>query len=799
MNARIVVVLTTIFLYISINCFAQNGIIEGIVFDEINNEPLIGATVQVQDSSVGTLTDIDGKYRLENLVPGLYNIVVSYVGYNTRTFTDLYVTNAKPLQIDVAMATNSEVLEGVVITGKPFEKPQESPLSLTSLGATEIRRLPGGNQDISKVIQLLPGVSTGVSFRNDLLVRGGAPNENRFYLDGIEVPAINHFTTQGASGGSNGMINFNFIKGVDFYTGAFPAMRGNALSSVMEMSLEEGRKDRFGLTAIVGASDVGLTIQGPFTKNDKHSYLFSARRSYLQLLFKALKLPFLPTYNDFQFKTTHKFNQNHDLTIMGLGSLDDFILNKEENTTEESQYLLGNLPYFDQWTYTVGARYRYFREKSYMVFVVSRNMLGNKIYKYQNNDNEDPTKLIYNQDSKEAENKFRFEHIARFKDYKFAYGVNYEFARYTTGTISQFTTPNGIQRVNYDALIKLHKYGMFTQVSKGYFDERLNLSLGFRMDGNSYSKNMSNPFKQFSPRFSASYYITENLSVNFNTGLYYQTPAYTTLGYKDSNDVYVNKETLKYINNKQVVLGFAYTTSFNAKLSVEGFYKHYNNYPMSINNGISLANVGGNYGVVGDEPVTADSKGRSYGVEFSMQQKLFKGLFGILTYTFFRSEFTDTSGNYASASWDSRHAFNLALGYKFKKNWEIGVKARVNGGAPYTPINESLSSTIEVWNTNGVGIPDYSRLNTERTPANFQLDFRVDKKWFFNKWNLNLYLDLSNLTFSKDRQPDNFTVIRDPETKQPLLDPENPERYSFKYLENAAGSIIPTLGIIVEY
>lgn len=778
---------------------AQTGIIEGKVFDEINNEPLIGANIVLQDSSNGATSDIDGFFRIEGLKSGVYNLIVAYLGYSKKIVFEVVVTNNLPSKVNIGLAPLPNNLNEIEVKANPFIKPQESPLSLTSIGVNEIQRSPGGNRDISKVIQLLPGVSSGVSFRNDLLVRGGGPNENRFYLDGIEVPSINHFQTQGASGGSNGLINVDFIKNVDFYTGAFPANRGNSLSSVMEITQEEGRTDRVGLRATLGASDVGVTLQGPFSKNDKSTFLVSARYSYLQLLFQALKLPFLPTYTDFQFKTVHKFNQNHDLTFIGIGAVDKFVLNLKENTTEESQFILGNLPYFDQWTYTFGARYRYFREKGTMTFVASRNMLNNGSFKYQNNQNNDPSRLIFDLQSQEAENKFRYEHTARLKNYKIAYGVNYEFANYTTETINQFTTPDGVQRINYNSLVNLHKYGLFTQVSKGFFEEKLNLSLGFRADGNSFNKNMSNPFKQFSPRFSASYNVTKAFTINFNTGLYYQMPAYTTIGYRNNENELQNKQTLKYINNKQVVFGLAYNTSFYTKFAVEGFFKKYSNYPMSITKGISLANLGGFFGTVGDEPVASNSEGRTYGFEMSVQQKLYKGLYSILTYTYFNSAFTDTSGNYAPSSWDSRHVLNLVFGYKFKRNWELGVKAQYNGGNPFTPYNDTLSATIAVWDVNGRGIPDYNRLNTERTSGNFRLDIRVDKKWFFKKWNLDLYLDLVNLTFAKERTQNDLTVVRDVDTQAPLIDPLNPDRYQTKYLNTSAGSVIPTLGVIVEF
>jgi hypothetical protein len=781
---------------LSASSFSQNGIIRGRVFDEINNEAIIGATVVIQGSSAGAVTDIEGNYEIIGLTPGLYNLQVSYLGYETKTVFEVQVTNAAPAILNLAMKPSAQQLQELVIQANPFTRQAESPLSLTSIGVNEIQRSPGGNRDISRTIQLLPGVTTGLSFRNDLLVRGGGPNENRFYVDDIEVPTINHFTTQGASGGSNGLLNVDFIQKADFYTGAFPAARGNTLSSVLELTQAEGRSDRVGFTATIGASDAGITLQGPF--NNKSHFLLSARRSYLQLLFKAFKLPFLPTYTDFQVKTTHKFNNKHDLTFVGLGALDNLKLNLDLGETEEQQFFLGNIPYFDQWNYTTGVRYRYFRERSYMIFVLSRSMLGNRIYKDIGNDNSDPANRVFDLDATEAENKLRFEHTARMNGYKISYGANYEFARYTNTTFNKVVTNEGTFDLLYDTKLKLQKYGFFAQVSRAYFQEKLSLSLGLRADGTNYNSLMSNPFRQISPRFSASYAITEGLSINFNTGWYHQLPSYTVLGFRDSLGMLVNKPGLEYINNAQVVGGLAYTTNFNTRFSAEGFYKRYYNYPMLTDKGISLANLGGDFGVVGDEPATSSSEGKTYGLEIAVQQKFFKGFYGLANYTFYRSMFTDTSGRFAPSSWDNRHVFNLVGGYKFKRNWEIGVKWKILGGKPYSPYNESLSAIKEVWDAKGVGIEDYTRLNSERTKAVHQMDMRIDKKWFFNRWNLNLYLDIVNLyNFAVEDRP-NLTVVRNSEG-QAVEDPEDATRYQLKYLENKIGNLIPSIGLVVAF
>ncbi|MFN8294820.1 MAG: TonB-dependent receptor [Chitinophagales bacterium] len=776
--------------------FAQTGVIEGRVYDEINNEPIIGANVIITGTTLGASTDADGNYRIENLTAGLYNLEVSYLGYQTQTIFETEVTNAKIKRVDFAMKQSSVAIDSVVIKANPFERKAESPLSLNSIGVNEIQRNPGGNRDISRAIRNLPGIASALGFRNDLIVRGGAPNENRFYLDDIEIPTINHFATQGASGGSNGLLNVDFINNADFYTGAFPANRGNALSSVLQLTQREGRKDRVGFTFTLGASEAGITLEGPMTKKKKTTFLLNGRYSYLQGLFKAFKLPFLPTYSDVQFKVMHKFNNKHDLTFIGVGAYDKLRLNLSQDKTDEQKILLRLLPIQNQWNYTVGARYRYFMENSYLIVVLSRSMFGNQIFKYQ--DNNTSNARLYNLNSTEAENKLRIEHVIRKKGYKIIYGANYEYARYTTTTQLTRNVDSTAITINYDSKLKMQKYGFFSQVSKSFFEDKLSLALGVRLDGTAYNKNMANLFNQISPSFSASYAINKMFSINFNTGLYHQLPTYTTLGFRDNNGNLENKNNLKYIRNLQVVGGIAMTTTTNTKVSVEAFMKRYYNYPLLTNKGISLANLGGDFGWVGDEPAQSTSKGKTYGVEIAVQQKLYKGLFGIASYTWYRSLFTDSSGSFKPSSWDSRHICNITIGYKIKRNWEIGVKWTIQGGLPYTPYDTANLARTEIWNaTNGNPIFDYSQLNTQRTKPIHSMNLRVDKKWFLKKININLYLDIQNLYLSKQPGQNFIDLERDADGNAIYQDAEQ-TRYRLRELQNNNGNIIPSVGLVIE-
>lgn len=791
--------------FLSLSLYAQEtGSISGKVVDEISQEPVPFANVVVQGTQIGAATDLDGKFTIEKVPFGYQKLEVSAVGFAPKTSTDVLVTKASSPYIEIELTATTTQLKEVVVQTSKFKKTEESPLSLQTLGVEEIERNPGGNRDISKVIQSLPGVASTTSFRNDIIIRGGSPNENRFYLDGVEVPVINHFQTQGSSGGPVGIINVNFIREVDFYSGAFPANRGNALSSVLEFKQKDGNNENWNFRGTLGSSDVGLTADGPI--GEKTTFIGSIRRSYLQFLFQALKLPFLPTFTDSQFKLKHKFNNKNQITFIGLGAFDEFRLNESVNDgiddpdeLERNNFILGNIPVNEQWNYTVGAVYKHFGEKSFQTIVLSRNHLNNQAYKYEGNDESSEDNLVLDYNSVEIENKLRIENDSRLGVYKLNVGVNLDQAIYTNSTFRKNASVQGVRIIDFDSEIDLLRYGIFGQVSRPVFNSRLTLSLGFRLDGNSFSSDMANPLDQFSPRFSASYSLTDRWSLNFNTGRYFQLPPYTILGYRDMQGSLVNKENnVKYIQSDHLVAGVQFNPTSSSKITVEGFYKLYSQYPFSLTDSISLANLGADFGVIGNESVSSTSEGRSYGVEFLAQQRSAKGWYGIVAYTLVRSEFKDKNNEFVASSWDSRHIVSLTGGRKFKNNWELGLRWRYVDGQPFTPYNVSASALRSNWDARGNALPNYNLLNAERVPAFHQLDVRIDKVWYFSKWSLNVYLDIQNLYNFQAKEQDILLPVSNPDGSFEI-DDQDPNRYEMKTIENTAGSIIPTTGIIIDF
>ncbi|NBO49520.1 MAG: TonB-dependent receptor [Chitinophagia bacterium] len=787
--------------------------LSGYILDKNNQRPLPGVSIQLQTGK-GTTTDSSGFFRITT-APGTYNVSVSSLNYITRTINNIVLTSGNESTISIELEPLSKKLDEIVIVNKRSSARAtslESPLSIQRMTTEEIKRNPGGNFDISKVIQSLPGVGGGVGgggYRNDIVIRGGAPSENVYYLDGIEIPILNHFGTQGSGGGPQGILNANFIEEVKVSTSAFDAKYDNALSSVLQFKQKSGNNNATQGNAILSATDLALTLDGPISK--KTTYLASARRSYLQFLFQALDLPIRPNYWDFQFKTNTKIDDKTTLSFIGLGAIDEFRFAAPKEASLEKLYVLNSNPLINQWNYTFGTSLKRLTKNGFWNLALSRNMLDNQLDKYENNNTPSETTRTLLTDSREAENKLRFDVSAVKNGWKINYGASTQYVDFKNEFFAlvrkQIKDANGnvIQNpltINSVNSIDFLKYGAFVQVSKKVFNERMSMSLGTRIDGNSLSSSESNPFKQFSPRLSFSFAATEKLNLNASVGRYFKLPSYTQLGYGNIQSSSFVKNPGEYISSNHYVTGIEYIPNNAFRLTVEGFYKYYSNYPVSIIDGVSLANKGAEIGSVGNEPVVQVGNGKAYGMELLMQKKLTKRFFGILSYTYYHSTFTDKTGKYIPASWDNRHLLSITWGYKFRKNWELGMKFRYQGAAPYTPF-DMVASRIN-YLTQGVGIFNNGQYNTLRLKPFNSGDVRIDKKWNFNKFTLDLFMDVSNwyaskisgvpeYTFGRTADGSGFTTT---DGKPIKLDGSNAIPV---ILPNVSSITTPSFGFIIEF
>lgn len=774
------------------NVFAAEYQIKGVVIDKSTRQPLEFVNVLVVGLGIGASTDANGNFLITQVPPGIYRLQASFLGYKTELTPEYRVNHVTPY-VQIELEEENASLNEVVVTASPFQKVPESPVSLRVIGLQEIEKAPGANRDISKVVQNYPGVAfSPIGYRNDLIVRGGGPSENRFYLDGVEIPNINHFSTQGASGGPVGLIDADLIRSVKFYSGAFPADKGNALSSVLDFSLRDGDMERNSLKATLGASEVSLSSNGHI--GNKTSYLVSVRQSYLQALFKILGLPFLPAYTDASFKIKTRFNSHNELSLLGLGGIDRMKLNLGIEG-EDAEYMLSYLPEINQETYTVGGVYRHYSQRHVQSIVLSQSYLNNRNVKYRDNDESSEENLTLRLGSIEQETKLRMENTSSWSVWKVKAGFDLNYSRYKSNEYRKVFA-NALREYDYHTDLSLWRWGMFASVDYAAPDKSFTASMGVRTDGNNYSDKMKELWRQLSPRLSVSYRLIEGLTLSGHVGLYYQLPSYTALGFKGEEGEYVNRH-LDYISVSQESLGLSWTPNENMELSVEGFYKLYGHMPFSLSDQIPLSCKGNDYGTIGNEALSSEAKGRSYGVELMFKWLLTQKLNLSSSLTIFKSEFKDgKQGSYVPSAWDNRFILNMSGTYNFPKHWSLGAKVSCIGGSPYTPYDVEKSSLVEAWNVQGRAYYDYSRYNQERLPVFGQLDVRVDKTFYLKKCMLGFYLDIQNITASKLRQPD--ALMSTGQIENPSA-PLSEQRYVMKSIRQESGTLLPTLGITFEY
>lgn len=794
-TVRLLLSFAAALLFLSAAAAPKGYPVRGRVIDRNTRQPVPYASVVVSDAgNRGASTDSAGMFTIERVEPGIRRFVVSSLGYRTFLTSEYLVSAATPF-VEVELEEDPGAIEAVTVTPSPFRRTVESPVAMHVIGVREIEKSPGSNRDISRIVRSYPGVAfSPVGYRNDLIVRGGGPSENRFYMDGIEIPNINHFATQGATGGPVSILNSDLVREISFYTGAFPVDRSGALSSVLDFRLKDGDMDKQSFKATLGASEVSLSGRGHIGR--KTTYLFSLRQSYLQLLFKMLGLPFLPNFIDGQFKVKSRLTERDELVVLGLAGIDDMKLNTDQKG-EEAEYLLSYLPRIQQETFTVGATYRHYAGIHTQSVALSHTYLNNRNLKYRNNDSSTEENLTLRLRSVEQKSTLRADNRSQLGRWTLRAGAELTYSTYTNTTLQRLfhSAEQGSELSDYRTWLGMVGWGAFVGADYKSPNERFTASAGVRADGCDYSSSTSAFWRNLSPRLSLSYAFSHAWSLSGSAGLYYQLPPYTALGFKDGGAL-VNLG-LDYMRVTEGSLGVKWNLRDRLMLSLEGFYKFYDRVPLSVADGVPLTCKGNDYGVVGNEQLVSTAEGRSYGLEAMVSWQLPDRVNVVGSFTLYRSEYrSDRHAPYIASAWDNRFVANVSGTYDFPRNWSVGLKLSAVGGAPYTPYDVGKSSLKEAWDAQGRPYYDYDRYNAERLDAFAQLDLRIDKVFYFRRCMLGIYIDLQNITVSKLRQPDvlmSTGVVENPTA--PLAE----QRYRMKYIAQESGTLLPTLGVTVEF
>ena len=748
--------------------FSQvTGEITGRVIDKGNQQPLSEASVSVISKNKvisGAQSDEKGFFTITDVNVGEYTLRFSLIGYSPLLLDNVVVSSGEPADVLAELKVIST--EEIEVTEERFVSPSDISNSIKNLQYEEIRRSPGGFEDIGRVVQTLPGVSFVNDGRNDLIVRGGSPSENLYLVDNASVPNINHFGSQGATGGPVSIIDLDFIREVDFLTGGFPAKYGDKLSSVLAIKLREGSRDKFLTDINLSATGFGAILEGPLGNKKKGSWLLSARRSYLDFIFNASGFGFVPAYSSAQFKAVYEFNGKNILTVNAIGNNDFVNFNNDtEEKMQDNQAILDN----DQWGYVNTYELKsLLSKKSFALFNLGRTYTN---FNYSGKDS--AFTEVFKNESSEGETTLKGEYIISPNLYtQIQTGAGWRFVDFENDIYQDTDTTYYIDPLTNQRYIlpavdisddnNTGKAFAFAQITQTLFG-KLKLNLGLRYDYFGFINNKN----YISPRASLSFPVTKVLNLSFAYGIFYQSPSYVWLIANESN------RNLNDIKAEHYVAGAEYFFANDFRMTIEAYYKNYSDYPVStLRPYLILANSGGDFEQqdgFGIEPLVSAGTGYSRGIELFIQKALTANFYGTINLSLFEAKYKALDGIERNSDFDNRYLFTLTGGYRFGESWEIGSKFRMAGGRPYTPINPADGTRL-VSQYNSTRLPDYSRL-----------DVRVDKRWNFKSWTLITYIDIQNILNKK-----NITQYEW-------------NKYEKKIEANESIGILPTIGVNVMF
>lgn len=732
-----------IIMFLMMNCNEVYSQPKGRIYGQINDirsdGPISNVNVTVNGTDLGATTDLDGKFTIIGILPGTYTLILSNLGYETQLVSEVIVSSARPAIVNTSMIPTAIQSEEVVVRPGLFVRELNASVSKVSLSNEEIRRYPGGFEDVVRTVASLPGVAVvNQGGRNDLLVRGGGPSENLYILDNMEVPNINHFGNQGNSNGSLSFINLDFIDQVEFSSGGFGAEYGDKMSSVLDIKMRPGRSDRLGGRLTLSATQFALDAEGPVL--DKGSFIFSARQSYLDLIFKAAGLPFIPTYTDFNLFSEYEISPGKKISFIGIAAIDKI---ERDQSTLENRVTNAGIMDNTQNQYVFGTNFRRLIQNGH--FDVTLNLNRNEYFFSQVDENEVE---YFQSDATEMEirSKIALTCVIDRKT-RINGGISISGGQVENTTAFADTIYNssgqripvadlGVPRqieVNETA----EKYAAFVSLQRTVL-RKFDVTLGLRFD---YFNFIDKPFYP-ALRTSLNYKISQKFRTKMSLGTYYQSPSYVWVANP------FNKG-LKAMQNSMVVIGGYYLPFPSIQLSSEFYLKKYSDLPAGAtpetsyliltNTGIGYGGREDNFVSFGYLPLQSTGKGIAYGAEFQLQKKFAEDCcYGQAGLTFSRSNFEAPNGEIYPGPYDQTVIINLSWGFKPNSRWEYSAKFRFWTGSPYTPvyIPEENSGKLE-------NIPE-EYLSRRLNPGH-HLDIRIDRRFDFKRWAMIIYIDIQNV------------------------------------------------------
>lgn len=707
------------------------GLVDGRVRAGPTQQPIANASIRVGGTELAVVSGADGRFLLRAPV-GVVRLEIRAIGFAPVVRSDVVVSAGKPATLVIDLQPRVVQLSTVEVVPSYFEPSRESPVSTQRFTAEEVRRTPGTQEDVIRALSILPGVGVTTAGRNDLVVRGGAPFENLFVVDNIEVPNVNHFGTQGSTGGPVSLIPIELVKDAALSAGGFGVRYGDRTSSATTIALREGNRERRATTLNLSATGFGAIVEGPLPNDG--SLLLSVRRSYLDFVFNAAGFPFIPSYTDLTLKAVQRPSARDEIAFLLVGARDRITFrNDDADDRFENSTVLGS----SQDQYLSGLTWTRLLSRGVMTTTLGRTWSR---FDAAQRDSSNPPQPIFAARSTEGETSLRTDVTLQLSSKtelsagliaKYAGTLRYDVTLPGAARLDQAGAPR-VLRV--DTAFSAFRQAGYLQGSRQLTD-KLRLTLGVRADWYAFLRDEI----RVAPRGALAWSLDAVNTVTVAAGQYYQAPQPIWL-VGDAQNV----RTLQPLRADQVVLGWQRLLRPDLKLQVEGYAKAYRDYPGRVFRPRAVLQPSGFDDVTNDipyglEPLVGTATGSVRGAEVLLQKRLSDvPVYGLVSASYNRTRFRSLDGSTAVGAFDAPLVLNALLGWRPNARWEVSGRVRSATGLPTTPFGAD-------------GRLDFMRYNAgPRLPTFFALDLRLDRRFVFRRSQLVTYVDVQNATARKN-------------------------------------------------
>jgi len=767
------------------------GALTGTVTDGATAQPLIGANVLVEGIDLGAATDSRGRYTVPRIPVGSFAVRVEMIGYRPLSRANVHIVPQRETVLNFALEVQALKGEEVVVTGRFFERARDAVVSARSVDIEEIRSDPAGAYDIQRMMEALPAVVLGSDQHNEIIVRGGGMGENLFVMDHLEIPNPNHFGEPGASGGAINLINTDFIERIDFYAGAFPARYGERLSSVMDITLREGDRQRFQPQLEISMAGFGAVVEGPLLSG-RGSYLGSYRKSFLDFVIRDVGVTAVPHYTNWQGKVVVDVSPVNKLILNALGGVDSIDL--EGSTVPQTRGIENILADGEQ--LTCGATIKTLLSAngySLVSFGLSQWAIKYKLFNYLPDGH---PQVIYDLNDLTSDLMLKGDLNYRLlPSLEVGVGFNHKWCRLDRssllGTDTLWTYKYGIRDIipphyvrsveEYYELLETPGFtidrgstwygirggydidSLFTTTTLGIYGQlrwrptpRWELIFGLR-----HFRVAANDASDWAPRFGLSYALTDRTKLNLAYGHHYQVPAYYQL-FSTVSAAPGNMRT------EQVVLGLEHLFADDTRATLEIYRKTYDNLVLELAETTpDTSDVFGGF--------VSGGEGYAQGLELFLQKKFTRRWYGSFAFSRYIALAKDPrkgeqfEGQTYPRKSDYRHLLTVVGGYKIRfmeqasyrrlkgRSWwpwvawlpflpadelEVSFRYRQVGGRPYTP--KVYNPTVRRWYQLAG-----QELNGERLEPYMRFDVMILRRFYFRRMNLVTFIDIQNV-FDRD-------------------------------------------------